>query len=261
MKVLLIGDIVGSPGRAVISKVVPLFRRKNNIDFVIANGENAAGGSGLTPKVVEEILEGSVDVITSGDHIWRKKEVFTVITRENRLLRPVNYPSGTAGSGFCVYKCGEEKIAVVNVVGRVFMESHRNPFLASLEAIREISRETDSIFVDIHAEATSEKLALAYFLDGKVTAVFGTHTHIQTADERLMSKGTAYITDLGMTGPFDSVLGRKSEQIVERFISEVPAKFEVAENNIQMQGAVVDFNPKTGRALSIKRVVEMMPVD
>jgi len=258
MKILVVGDIVGKAGREAVGALIKPLKKKHKIDFVIANGENAAGGSGLTPKVVEEILAGGVDAITSGDHIWRKKEVLEVISRESRLLRPANYPAGAPGSGFCIYRSGEIKIGVINLVGRVFMSCLEDPFLAARKAVEEIKKETPNIFVDIHADATSEKLALAFFLDGEVTAIFGTHTHIQTADERLMPKKTAYITDLGMTGPFDSVLGRRPEQIVERFITGLPVKFEMAVDDVQIQGAVIEFDEKKGRAVSIKRLVERL---
>ena len=256
MKSLVIGDVVGRPGREALRSLLPTLKKKYRIDFIIANGENAAGGSGLTPKVVKEILSSGVDVITSGDHIWRKKEVLEVISKENRLLRPANYPVGVPGSGFCVYGRGKAKIGVINVVGRVFMSCLEDPFLAAKRAVKEIKKETPNIFVDIHAEATSEKLALAFFLDGEVTAVFGTHTHIQTADERLLPKGTAYITDLGMTGPFDSILGRRPEPILEKFITGLPTKFEVAANDVQIQGAIIEFNAEKGKAGSISRIVE-----
>ncbi|MFH1856874.1 MAG: TIGR00282 family metallophosphoesterase [Candidatus Omnitrophota bacterium] len=255
MKVLLIGDIVGSPGRDAVKKAIPLFRKKG-VDFVIANGENAAGGSGLTPRIVNEILSMGVDVITSGDHIWKKKEVLEIITKENRLLRPANYPAGVPGSGFCVYQRDDVKIAVINLVGRVFMNALEDPFLCVKKIINEIKKETPNIFIDIHAEATSEKIAMAYFLDGAVTAVCGTHTHVQTADEKIMKGGTAFITDLGMAGPMDSILGRKPEQIIERFITGMPVRFEMASEDVQTQGAIVEFNPKTGKAVSITRVAE-----
>lgn len=256
MKVLLAGDVVGSPGRDALKRLLPVIRKEKNVDFIIANGENSAGGSGFTSRVVKEILEAGVDVITSGDHIWRNKDVFEVIAKENRLLRPANYPSGAPGSGFCVYKCGDTKIGVINLVGRVFMNSLEDPFLTARKIVDEIKKETPNIFIDMHAEATSEKLALAYFLDGEVTAIFGTHTHIQTADERILAGGTAYITDVGMTGPFDSILGRKPQQIIERFITGLPTKFEIADEDVQLQGAIVEFSPATGKAVSITRVVE-----
>jgi hypothetical protein len=257
MKLLAIGDIVGKPGRRALGALLPSIKKKNNISFTIANGENAAGGSGLTPGVVKEILDSGVDVVTSGDHIWRKKEVFEIISKEGRLLRPANYPQGAPGSGFYIGGCNQVKIGVVNVVGRIFMNCLEDPFLIAKKIIEEIKKETFNIFIDIHAEATSEKLALAWFLDGEVTAVLGTHTHIQTADERLLPKGTAYITDLGMTGPFDSILGRRPEQIIERFITGLPTKFEMASGNVQLQGVIVEFDSKKGKATSIRRLVEV----
>ena len=255
MKVLLIGDIVGSPGRDVVKQLVPKITKEQKIELVIANGENAAGGSGITPAVAKEILKSGVDVLTSGDHIWKKKEAIDILDTEPRVLRPLNYPAGTPGNGSYIARtaCGIN-VGVINVVGRVFMTPVECPFKTIMEEVKKISETTPVILVDIHAEATSEKIAMGWYLDGLVSCVFGTHTHIQTADERILPKGTAYITDLGMAGPYDSVLGRKTEQVLERFLTQMPTRFEMAAENVQMHGAIVDIDPKTGKALSIKRI-------
>ncbi|MFA5388567.1 MAG: TIGR00282 family metallophosphoesterase, partial [Candidatus Omnitrophota bacterium] len=239
MRILLIGDIVGSPGRDAVKKIVPKLRREKSIDFVIANAENAAGGSGITPEIADELLQNKVDVITSGDHIWKKKEIYDRLSKDKRILRPANYPEGCPGSGMTVASAGTgKKIAVINLLGRVFMHPIDCPFTAAEREIRNVDRrETNIILVDIHAEATSEKIAMARFLDGRVSAVFGTHTHVQTADEKIFPQGTAYITDLGMTGPQDSVIGRRHDAIVEHFITLMPKKFEVADKDVELQGA------------------------
>jgi len=255
MKILFIGDIVGSPGREAVRNLLPELKKEFALDFVIANAENAAGGSGITPKVAEELFASGCDVLTSGDHIWKKKDIFELINAEERILRPGNFPAGAAGRGANVYKTKSgAKVGVINVNGRVFMQALECPFRTTLAAWQELSRETKVIIVDIHAEATSEKVALGWYMDGKASAVLGTHTHIQTADERILPDGTAYLTDAGMTGPYDSVIGRRVEDVLERFLSCVPVKFEVAEENVQLAGAVVDVDESTGRARSIVRV-------
>lgn len=255
MKILFIGDIVGAPGRQALNKLLPGLKKEYELDFVIANAENAAGGSGITAKVAEELFSYGADVLTSGDHIWKKSEIFEIINQEERILRPVNYPQGAPGRGFNVYKTKEgSKLGVINVNGRVFMDALECPFKTTLAAQLELSKETNIIIVDIHAEATSEKAALGWFLDGKVSAVLGTHTHIQTADERILPQGTAYLTDAGMTGPYDSVIGRKVEDVLERFITAIPRRFEVALENVQLCGAVLDIDDKTGKASSIERI-------
>lgn len=255
MKVLFIGDIVGSPGREVVRNLLPRLKKEYNFDFVIANAENAAGGSGITPGVCKELFDTGIDVITAGDHVWRKREIFEIIDKEERILRPLNFPSGVAGRGYNIFstKTGF-KIGVINVNGRVFMDPIECPFRTTWYAVEAISKETKVIIVDIHAEATSEKVALGWYLDGKVSAVLGTHTHIQTADERILPGGCAYITDTGMTGPLDSVIGRKIEDVLERFITSVPTRFEVAKENICLQGVVLDIDENTGKARSILRV-------
>jgi metallophosphoesterase (TIGR00282 family) len=255
MKILFIGDIVGNPGREALKKLLPDLKKEFALDFVIANAENSAGGSGITPKVAEELFSSGADVLTSGDHIWKKRDVFEIINEDERILRPLNFPSGAPGRGACVYKTKSgKKIGVINVNGRVFMEALECPFRTAIAAQEELARETKVIIVDIHAEATSEKVALGWYLDGKASAVLGTHTHIQTADERILPEGCAYITDVGMTGPYDSVIGRRIEDVLERFLSSIPTRFEVAEENVQLAGVVLDIDEDTGKARSIVRI-------
>jgi len=259
MKILFIGDIVGKPGREAVAKLVPELKKEYGLDFVIANAENAAGGSGITAKVAEELFSYPVDVLTSGDHIWKKKEIFEIINQEQRILRPLNFPAGTPGSGWGVFKTAKGiKVGVISCLGRVFLEALECPFKTTKAAVEAISKETNIIIVDIHAEATSEKVALGWYLQGQVSAVLGTHTHIQTADERILPLGSAYITDVGMTGPYDSVIGRRVEDVLERFITSVPVRFEVAQDNIQLAGVVLDIDENTGRARSIVRVQRKM---
>ncbi|MFH0840140.1 MAG: TIGR00282 family metallophosphoesterase [Candidatus Omnitrophota bacterium] len=259
MKVLFIGDIVGSPGRRAIKELVPKIKKKEKIDFTVANAENAAGGSGVTPGIAEELFSYGVDVITSGDHIWKKKEIMEFLDAEPKLLRPANYPAGAPGNGWGVYTAkNSAKIGIINLVGRVFMEAVECPFKTGRDIVEKIRKETPIILIDMHAEATSEKIALGWYLDGEVSAILGTHTHVQTADERIYPKGTAFISDLGMTGPHDSVIGRKVEQILARFLTGLPTRFEMAEENVQLNGAVVTIDEKTGKALEIKRVNEKL---
>jgi len=255
MKILFIGDIVGSPGREAIKKLLPGLQKEQALEFVIANAENSAGGSGITRRVADELFGAGVDVLTSGDHIWKKREIFDFIEEERRILRPVNFPEGAPGYGYSVFTLKNGlKAGVINTNGRVFMEALECPFRRTREAAEDLSREAKVIIVDIHAEATSEKVALGWYLDGKVSAVIGTHTHVQTADERILPRGTAYLTDAGMAGPIDSVIGRKIEDVLARFLSCIPQRFEVAEENVQLQGALLDIDEKTGKARSIERI-------
>ena len=257
MRILFIGDIVGSPGREAIHTLLPKLKKKYNIDLSIANGENAAGGSGITPRITEELFSFGLNMLTSGDHIWKRKEILETIDSETRVLRPLNYPPGAPGRGYGIIKTRKgEKVGVINLEGRVFMSSLECPFKCAKEAVQEIKQETKVILVDMHAEATSEKIAMGWFLDGMVSAVLGTHTHVQTADERILPAGTAYITDLGMSGPCDSVIGRKVEQILARFLTQMPVRFEMASENVQLQGVVLDIDEKTGQARSIERIQE-----
>ncbi|MDD5504787.1 MAG: TIGR00282 family metallophosphoesterase [Candidatus Omnitrophica bacterium] len=256
MNVLLIGDITGAPGRNILKRELKNIQKRQVIGFTIANAENSAGGSGVTESVANELFDCGIDVLTSGDHIWKKKETAEYIAGEKRLLRPANYPDSAPGCGCGIFKARSgESIGVINLIGRVFMQAVDCPFKKARACVDALKKETNSIFVDIHAEATSEKVALGWFLDGAVSCVFGTHTHIQTSDERLLYKHTAYITDIGMTGPMDSVIGRKKEHVLERFITQMPVKFEMAEDDVHIHGAVVEIEPQTGHALSIRRFV------
>ncbi|MFH0910959.1 MAG: TIGR00282 family metallophosphoesterase [Planctomycetota bacterium] len=254
-RILCIGDVVGQPGREILKARLPALKEERRIDFVVANGENAAGGSGLTSKVLREILEAGVDVVTSGDHVYKNKEVFECLGDE-RLLRPLNYVPAAAGhgAGLFVSKAGA-RVAVVNLVGRVFMNPAECPFLAADTILDTLRRDADLIVVDIHAEATSEKIAMGWHLDGRVTAVVGTHTHVPTADERILPGGTAYLTDLGMTGAFDSVLGRDKESVLYHFTTAMPARFAVATGDVRLCAALIAADPQTGRALSIERLM------
>ena len=256
MKLLFIGDIVGEPGRKAVKELLPGLVKKNGIDCVVANAENAAGGSGITPPIAKEIKNYGVHIITSGDHIWKRKEVTEVLEEGGSVLRPLNYPAGTPGSGSSILELPSSgvRIGVINLLGRVFMQPLECPFRAARAEITKIRKVTPNIFVDMHAEATSEKIALGWYLDGLVTAIMGTHTHVQTADERILPFGAGYITDAGMTGPFDSVIGRKKEEIITRFLTQMPARFHLAEGDVRLCGVLIDFDEKTGKTNSIERI-------
>ena len=257
VNLLFIADIVGKPGRRAVAELVPLLRKQHAIDIVVANGENSAGGSGITPKTAAEIFAAGVDVITSGDHLWDQKDVTQLMEHEPRFVRPLNYPSDTPGHGSVVIERGEiPAVAVLNLQGRTFMPPLENPFLSALAEVERLRKKANIIFVDFHAEATSEKVALARMLDGRVSAVVGTHTHVQTADERIFPGGTAFLCDGGFTGPHDSVIGREVEPIVKRFLTSMPQKFEVASNHVLLQGALIEIDSETGKALRITRVSE-----
>ncbi|MEI2725734.1 MAG: TIGR00282 family metallophosphoesterase [Verrucomicrobiota bacterium] len=260
MRILFIGDIVGEPGRRAVKQLLPQLRVTHRLDFIIANGENSAGGSGITPKTAAEIFAAGVDVITSGDHLWDQKEVGELLRHEPRFVRPLNYPAGTAGQGSVVIqKDSLPAVAVLNLQGRTFMPVLENPFQLGRAEVERLRRQTKIIFVDLHAEATSEKIALARMLDGQVSAVIGTHTHVQTADEQIFPGGTAYLTDAGFTGPHDSVLGREISPIIQRFLTNLPQRFEVAKGRVLLQGAVVEIEASSGRAIAIERLSAPLP--
>lgn len=256
MKLLFLGDIVGRPGRDLIRRHVRALAARHGADLVIANGENAAGGAGITRENMLEILSAGVDVITTGNHVWDKRETLEFIGNEPRLIRPANYPEGTPGFGSYIATAGNGvRVGVINVMGRIFLHAIDDPFRV---AEREIARVTKDgaqvIFVDFHAEATSEKLALTYYLDGKVAAVIGTHTHVQTADERILPGGTAALTDVGMTGPHDGVIGMDKGSVIARFVSGLPARFESASGDLRLHGVAISVDPATGKATAIERI-------
>ncbi|MBN3039627.1 MAG: TIGR00282 family metallophosphoesterase [Candidatus Omnitrophica bacterium] len=253
MRILIIGDIVGKPARTYLKEFLPSLRVNLELDFIIANGENAAGGSSITLDTAKDLFDSGIDLITTGDHIFKKKESRDVLNTKD-VIRPLNYGPLSAGQGYMIKEAAGKKIAVINLMGRVFMQPVDCPFNAVKNILEDIRKLARIIIVDMHAEATSEKLAMGYFLAGKVTAVVGSHTHIPTADERIIDNFTAYITDLGMTGSFDSVLGREKHQIIERFVTNMPVRFNLAQEDIRIQGVLIEVEDETGRALSIQRV-------
>jgi metallophosphoesterase (TIGR00282 family) len=257
VKILFIGDIVGQPGRRAVTELVPRLRERHRIDFVIANGENSAGGSGITPATAQEIFDAGVHVITTGDHVWDQKEVTSLLESDPRVLRPINYPAGVIGKGSGIFNiAGLPPIGVMNVQGRTFMPALENPFTIAREEVERLRLKAKVIFVDMHAEATSEKIAMARMLDGHVSAVVGTHTHVQTADEQIFPGGTAFLCDAGFTGPQESILGRECEPIIKRFLTNTPQRFGVASNNVVLKGALVEIDSATGKALAIQRISE-----
>lgn len=255
MRLLFIGDIVGSSGREIVKALLPKIKDKFAIDITVANGENMAGGFGVTPESYQEIMQSGVDVMTGGNHSFDKKEAHELLQNEDFLLRPDNYPPEQPGKGWCVYSNSRgHKLGVINLMGRTFMDPLDCPFRRASELVEKLRAHTPCIFVDFHAEASSEKMAMGWHLDGKVSAVIGTHTHVQTADERILDDGTAFLTDSGMTGPYDSVIGVKKEIILNRFLYKKGARFEVASGNPWFCGAIVDIDAATGKATSIQRL-------
>jgi len=256
MRILILGDVVGRPGRSAVRDLVPGLVKTEAIDLVVANVENAAGGMGVDIKSAEEMLSAGVHVLTSGNHIWKKKEIYPYLENKSRLLRPANYPNGAPGRGWIEWSSqGGLRALVVNVQGRVFMPNHvDDPFRCVDGILKDHGGYSRVVIVDMHAEATSEKVAMGWFLDGRASVVYGTHTHVQTADERLLPGGTAYITDLGMCGPWDSVIGIEKENVIEGFLTQLPRKFEVARDNVVLQGVVVEVDDETGKARDIRRL-------
>ncbi|MCC7377649.1 MAG: TIGR00282 family metallophosphoesterase [Verrucomicrobiales bacterium] len=260
MTLLFIGDVVGAPGRKALRILLPKLRSRCRVDMVIANGENAAGGSGITPETASEIFAAGVDIMTSGDHLWDQKEVNDLLLKETRFVRPINYPPGTLGQGSTVWqRQGLPSVGVINAQGRSFMASLENPFVMVPAEVERLRRITPIILLDMHAEATSEKIAMGRLLDGEVSAVIGTHTHVQTADEQIFPGGTAFLCDAGFTGPHESILGREIEPIIRRFRTCTPQRFAVAKSRVLLQGALIRVNPETGKAMGIQRVSEALP--
>jgi len=259
IRILFYGDIVGEPGRKAVIAHLPAIRRQRSVDFVIANGENSAGGRGITPKISIALLRAGAAVITSGDHIWDQTEIVPYIDTEPRLLRPMNFPEGTPGQGEVILGTEKGKVAVINVMGRTFTQpTLDNPFNLLEDAVARLREETPVVFVDVHAETTSEKIAVGRLLDGKVSAVVGTHTHVQTADEQIFPGGTAFLCDAGMCGGVESILGRKIDPIVRRFQTGLPARFPVAPGPVRLCGAIVDVDLATGKATAIERLSEVV---
>jgi len=258
MKILFIGDIFGHPGRRIVKELLPSLVAEYDPDLVLANGENAAAGFGITPPLVEELLDMGIAVLTSGNHIWDKKEIYTYLNEhaDGRLLRPANYPPGAPGHGVYLGRSRSGiEYAVLNLQGRIFMSPIDCPFRTADAELAKVPSNVKVRIVDIHAEATSEKIALGWHLDGRVTAVLGTHTHIPTADESILPNGTAYVTDLGMTGPFDSVIGIDKQTVIQKFLNQLPTRFEVAKGDVRLHAVLIEADPATGRAASIQRIM------
>ncbi len=254
MKILAVGDIVGESGVRKLKEELPKIKKEKNIDFVITNGENSAGGMGLTEKNFKDIMDAGTNVVTMGNHTWGKKDIFKFIDNPN-LLRPANYPKGVVGKGLGIYECKGKKIAVMNFLGRVDLNIlTENPFVLVKEMVEDIQDKVDMIFIDFHAEATAEKIAMGRFLDGKITALFGTHTHVQTADEQILPNGTAYITDLGMTGPKESVIGMNIQASLKRFETTLPEKYKLAEGDCMLNAVIFDINEESNKVINLERV-------
>lgn len=257
MNILFIGDVVGKPGRRILAQMLPALRRDVGADLVIANGENSAGGFGITPETLDDLLRAGVDVVTGGNHTWQAREIYTLLDSSPHILRPANYPPGTPGRGSGIFRSSGRapgSVAVLNLEGRIFMQPLDSPFTVAREEAERLRRETPVIVVDMHAEATSEKIALGWYLDGRVSAVIGTHTHVQTADERILLEGTAFISDAGMTGPRDSVIGMSRDEVLQRFLTQLPVRFDVAPGPAQLNGVVVEVDERTGLSRRIERV-------
>lgn len=254
MRLLFIGDVVGKPGRNTVKELLPEIKKAEKIDLTVANGENIAAGIGINPRTADELLSYGVDVITTGNHIWAKKDVYEYVDKSDRVIRPANLLESNPGKGFVIFDVAGTAVAVVNLMGIVFMKCIRDPFQVADALINDLRSRAKVIVVDFHAEATSEKVALGYFLDGRVSALIGTHTHIHTADEKILAGGTAYITDVGMTGPVESVLGVQKELVIERFLTQLPIRWEVADTEeTRMDAVIIDIDKVTGRSNNIRR--------
>jgi len=246
---------MGRPARRAVRDLVPSLIQKEEIDLAVANAENSAGGMGVDIKSAKELLSAGVQVLTSGNHIWKKKEIYPFLDEQESLIRPANFPSGAPGRGWCIWQHNGLRALVINLQGRVFMPNHvDDPFRCVDEILKQQGSQSPVVIVDMHAEATSEKYAMGWYLDGRASLVFGTHTHVQTADERILPAGTAYITDVGMCGPFDSVIGMEKETVIRGFITQLPRQFEVAQENVMLQGVITDIDEESGKAKAIRRL-------
>ena len=260
LRILFFGDVVGEPGRKAVTELIPQLKRELGADFIIVNGENAAAGRGITPKLAIGFLRAGAAVVTSGDHVWDQKELAPWLADEPRMLRPLNYPAGVPGAGSVVLETAKGKVAVVNALGRVFMGPQvENPFVKVSECVQVLRQETPVIFVDFHAEATSEKVAMGWHLDGQVSAVVGTHTHVPTADERVLPGGTAFLSDAGMCGPEDSVIGSQIEPVIEKFLTAMPARFGIGRGRVRVNAVLVEVEVSSGKARRIERVTRFHP--
>ena len=260
MRLLLVGDVVGRPGRAAVRQVVPSLREELQVDLVVANGENAAGGFGLTPATAAELFEAGVDVLTTGNHVWDRKEILAIVETEQRLLRPANLPPAAPGRGYTVVTArGGHKVAVINLMGRTFMGPADCPFRAVDALLERVRPQTPVIVVDFHAEATAEKQAMGWYLDGRASVVFGTHTHVPTADERVLPGGTAYLTDLGMVGPADGIIGMERQAVLSHLLTTMPRRYQVASGAVRVDLALVEVDPASGRAYAIRRLHRHLP--
>ena len=255
MKIFAVGDLVGENGVKMLKEILPAYKRENNIDFVIVNAENSAGGMGISTKIFNDLKSINVDVITMGNHTWGKKDIFTFID-DPILIRPANYSRGVVGKGYNIYNCKDKKICVINLIGRTDMGVQSdNPFTTADDIINEVKNKADIIIVDFHAEASAEKIAMKYYLDGKVTAIFGTHTHVQTADEEVTKKGTGFISDIGMTGPSNSVIGMDIDASVKRFVTSLPERYKLADGPCKLNGCIFEIDDETCRTKSINRII------
>jgi len=256
MRILFVGDVVGSSGRKILKRALPELRREHRPELVVVNAENSAGGAGVTPATADELLAAGANVLTSGNHIWDRREIRPYLDQGDRLLRPANYPDPAPGVGVCIGQAEDgSPVAVVNLIGRVFMGNFDDPFRTMDEILDELDDRARMILVDFHAEATSEKVAMGWYLDGRVSAVIGTHTHVATADECVLPGGTAYITDVGMTGPHDSIIGVPKEQVLERFLTQRPVRFNAADSDPRLSAVLIEVSPQDGKARSIRRLV------
>lgn len=254
MKILAVGDIVGENGVKKLKEMLPKIRQEENIDFCIVNGENSAGGMGITTKIFNDMINLKIDVITMGNHTWGKKDIFSFIDNP-KIIRPANYSKGVVGKGFGIYNCKDKKIAVINLIGRTDMNVlSENPFLVAKDLVANLKKQADIIIIDFHAEATAEKIAMGYYLDGEITILYGTHTHVQTADEKILQNGTAYITDIGMTGPYKSVIGMDLDASIKRFVTSLPERYKLAEGNCMFNACIFDINDETCRVQKITRI-------